>query len=185
MGKKAAPKADDVELAPLDRALDLLLAHEGGWSNHPADRGGATMYGVTQKVYDEWRQLTKQPWQSVRSITKNEARDLYERLYWNAAACDRMPWPISYMVFDGAVNSGVRRSVTWLQAALLVPADGIAGPQTISAIEAADKNKLVRELVDQRVVFLARLVQRAPKQATFLLGWWRRVNDVLVVGVTE
>ena len=182
MSKK---KAEAPAWTPLDDALNLLLAHEGGWSNHPADKGGATMYGVTQKTYDEWRRRVGRSWQSVRAITKDEARELYEQLYWKPAGCDRMPWPISYIVFDGAVNSGVSRSVTWLQSALGVQADGLVGPQTLGAVEVADRKKLVRDLIDARVEFLARLVQRAPKQAVFLLGWWRRVNDVLVVGVSE
>ncbi|WP_431322213.1 glycosyl hydrolase 108 family protein [Rhizobium sp. YTU87027] len=37
------------------RSLSKVLVHEGGYSNHPEDPGGATMKGVTQRVYDEYR----------------------------------------------------------------------------------------------------------------------------------
>ncbi len=39
----------------LQRSLEFLLAEEGGWSNHPDDKGGATFNGVTQATYDDWR----------------------------------------------------------------------------------------------------------------------------------
>lgn len=166
----------------LERALEYLLEEEGGWSNHKADRGGATMYGVTQAVYDQFRAALKKSRQSVRHITKQEARSLYDILYWRAAGCDRLPWPISYLVFDAAVNSGVSRGVRWLQAGLGLPQDGKVGPRTIAAAQAAvdagDGSRILA-IVDARVEFLARLVQRSPSQAAFLLGWWRRTLRVL------
>lgn len=166
----------------LDEALEYLLEEEGGWSNHPADRGGATMYGVIQATYDAWRKKKKQPIQSVRKITKQEARDIYEEEYWRAASCHKLPWPISYITFDGAVNSGPSRSLKWTQAGLGVKPDGVVGPQTVSAaqkiIDEGDGSALLK-LLDQRVTFLARLVQKTPSQAAFLLGWWRRTQRVL------
>lgn len=167
----------------LDDALEFLLAEEGGWSNHPADKGGATMYGVTQAVYDDYRtRLVKKAKQSVKKITKEEARQVYDILYWRAAGCDRLPWPFSYVTFDAAVNSGVSRGVRWLQSGLKVDQDGKIGPKTIAAaqraVEEGDSQALLG-VVDARVEFLARLVQRSPSQAAFLLGWWRRTMRVL------
>src|SRR3546814_5788331 len=69
-----------------------------------SDRGGATIYGVTQTTYNGWRKKKSRPRQSVRSISKAEAYELYESEYWKAAGCHNLPWPISYLVFDGAVN---------------------------------------------------------------------------------
>ena len=167
----------------LDDALEYLLEEEGGWSNHPSDRGGATMYGVTQAVYDDYRvRLKKQTKQSVKKITKEEARQLYDVLYWRAAGCDRLPWPISYLVFDAAVNSGVSRGVRWMQSGLKIKQDGRVGPQTIAAAQKAvdeGDSQAILAVVDARVEFLARLVQRSASQVEFLLGWWRRTLRVL------
>ena len=166
----------------LDEALNFLLEEEGGWSNHKADRGGATMYGVTQAVYNEFRASVKRAKQTVRNITKEEAREVYDTLYWRAAGCDRLPWPISYLTFDAAVNSGVSRGTKWTQAGLGVAADGAIGRGTIAAANKVleDGNaEALYNIVDQRVTFLARLVQNKPSQAAFLLGWWRRTMRVL------
>lgn len=166
----------------LDEALEYLLDAEGGWSNHPSDRGGATMYGVTQGTYNSWRKLKNLPKQSVRNISKLEARELYDIMYWRASGCDRLPWPISYIVFDAAVNSGASRSVRWLQAGLGLPQDGRVGPKTLQSakelVESGNATKLL-EILDQRVVFLVKLIRRVPSQQDFLLGWWRRSMKVL------
>lgn len=166
----------------LTEALDYLLAEEGGFSNHKADRGGKTMYGVTQVVYTAWLRDKSKANRDVAQITKEEAFALYEDLYWNKSGCDKLPWPISYLVFDAAVNSGVTRSVKWLQAGLNLPQDGAVGPKTIAAAERAVQTgdgKALLAVVDARVEFLARLVRANPSQGVFLLGWWRRTLRVL------
>lgn len=166
----------------LDEALTYLLAEEGGWSNNAADSGGATMFGVTQGTYDQYRTSANKPAASVRGITKDEARDLYNRMYWQAAGCDKLPWPISYLTFDAAVNSGPGRATKWTQAGLGVSQDGKIGSGTISAANKAvneGNGNILIAIMDARTTFLARDVQNAPSQAVFLLGWWRRTLRVL------
>ena len=75
----------------LDRALNFLLEEEGGWSNHPSDRGGATMFGITQATYNAWRKKKGKAPLTVRNITQQEAKDLYKEEYWDAAGCDKLP----------------------------------------------------------------------------------------------
>lgn len=172
----------------LDKSLEFLLDEEGGWSNHPSDRGGATMYGITQNTYNAWRKKKGKAPLTVRNITQQEAKDLYKEEYWNSAGCDKFPWPINYMTFDAAVNSGVSRAVRWTQAGLGIQADGKVGPGTVSAAkQAVDQGdgKKILGIVDQRTTFLARLVQEKPSQAVFLLGWWRRTQRVLARALTE
>ncbi len=41
--------------ANFERALSLVLKHEGGFADHPADPGGATMMGITQATLAQWR----------------------------------------------------------------------------------------------------------------------------------
>lgn len=170
-------------MADLDTALGYLLEEEGGWSDNPNDKGGKTQWGVTQAVYDDYRtRLKKQTKQSVSKITQAEARELYDILYWRAASCDRLPWPISYVTFDAAVNSGVNRAVRWTQGGLRVAQDGRVGPNTIAAAQAAvdaGNSEAIVGIVDQRVQFLVALVRRVSSQLEFLLGWWRRTQRVL------
>lgn len=177
-----------MSVSDLDKALDYLLEEEGGWSNHKDDRGGATMYGVTQATYDGYRRAKKLPKQSVRQIEHSEARELYDTMYWRAASCHLLPWPINYLMFDAAVNSGPSRATKWTQAGLGVPADGKVGAKTIAAarstVAEADGSRLYK-IVDERVQFLSALVKSKPTQLAFLLGWWRRTLRVLGRALTS
>lgn len=164
-------------MTDFDRAMDLLLEHEGGWSNHPADRGGATMYGVTQATYDDWRRRRGRPAQSVRNITKAEAGELYKRLYWDAVRGDELPWPTNYLLFDGAVHAGPKRSIQMAQRAVLATADGILGPKTLDALRRAGPRQRLA-YVKQRALHLAAIMRANPSQRVFAGGWLRRMVDL-------
>jgi lysozyme family protein len=172
----------------LARALKLLARHEGGWSNHPDDRGGATNGGVTQATYDAHRRSKGLPARSVALMTQGEHREIYDAGYWRLAGCDRLPWPFSYLVFDAAVNSGPSRGVRWLQQGLGVPADGKVGPQTVAAAEqavTAGDVDCVLGVVDARRDFLVDLVRGNRSQLAFLGGWWRRLLEVQATALAD
>lgn len=161
------------------RSLQKVLVHEGGYVNHPKDPGGATNQGVTQRVYDAYRVSIKQAKRSVREMTNAERDNIYRTRYWNLIRGDDLPSGVSYVVFDGAVNSGVSQSVKWLQRALGVTADGIIGTDTLTAIvNHHDHDVLIAKIINLREKFL-----RALKTfSTFGKGWMARINGVLKVG---
>lgn len=154
--------------------LPHILAHEGGYVNHPKDPGGATNKGITQATYDAWR-LSRAEWQrSVKDITNDEVAAIYRREYWDRVKGDDLPNGLAYAVFDFAVNSGVSRASKFLQAALGVTQDGKIGPATIAAARDAPEVATINKLCDARMAFLRSL----STFATFGKGWTRRVEDV-------
>lgn len=164
-------------------SLARVLAHEGGYSNHPADPGGPTMKGVTQRVYDGYRKGKGLATRSVKGITTDEVNAIYDRQYWDAVQGDVLPAGVDYVLFDGAVNSGPGRSIMWLQQALR-PAytgriDGVLGVSTLAALK-ADKNNdaLIDRICNARMAFLKRL----STFATFGRGWSARVAEVRSIG---
>lgn len=157
-----------------ERALGLVLQHEGGWSNNPADPGGATMKGVTQAVYDDYRHSIGAPARTVREIEDAELHAIYRSGYWDRIKGDDLPAGVDYATFDAAVNSGPGRGAKWLQHALLVTLDGAIGPQTIAAAKAADPVRTIDAMCDLRLEFLRGL----GTWPTFGRGWQRRVDDV-------
>lgn len=159
-----------------DEALRRVLVHEGGWSDHPADSGGATMKGVTQRVYDGWRRRTGKAVRSVRNINETELRAIYRIQYWDAIRGDELPSGVDYATFDGAVNSGPSQAVKWLQRSLGVKADGEVGNVTLAAAKAnSDHDALIGNMLDRRLAMLRGL--RTWK--TFGAGWTTRVKNVL------
>lgn len=155
-------------------SLSLVLAHEGGFVNHPKDPGGATNKGVTQAVYDSYRKLKGLPLQSVKFIVSDEVAEIYQKQYWRQVKGDDLPAGLDYAVFDFGVNSGVSRAVRYLQRLVGVPDDAIIGNGTLSAVyEAArkDEEKLIATYCANRLAFLKSLATFA----TFGKGWTRRV----------
>lgn len=158
-----------------EASLALVLKHEGGFSNHPRDPGGATMRGVIQRVYDAYRKRKGRAKRSVRNITDDELQEIYRDQYWTAIKGDALPRGVDYCVFDGAVNSGPVQSVKWLQRALGVKADGMIGMVTLGAVDAhKDKKALVRSICGKRMSFL----QALKHWPVFRKGWSRRVAEV-------
>ncbi|MDX0262881.1 N-acetylmuramidase [Sinorhizobium meliloti] len=164
-------------------ALARVLVHEGGYVNHPRDPGGATNQGITQRTYDAYRRSKGAAARTVRKLTAAERDAIYRRQYWDAIKGDKLPVGIDYVVFDGAVNSGPRQSVKWLQRAL-GPAyrgeiDGIIGLATFAALqETEDHDALIDRICDRRMVYLRAL----DTWSDFAGGWTRRVQNVRAAG---
>jgi lysozyme family protein len=151
--------------------LPWTLAHEGGWSNHPKDPGGATMRGVTQRVYTAYLNRKGVPSRSVRSITPEEIMEIYKFQYWDALRCDELPSGLDYAVFDFGVNSGVSRAAKFLQRIVGARQDGIVGEDTLSKVSNSDATFVIEKLCADRMAFLRRL----KTWKTFGKGWTRRV----------
>lgn len=156
-----------------ERCLPKVLSHEGGWSDHPSDPGGATMKGITIGTYAQWkgRKVTKD---ELRNITDAEVAAIYRRKYWDKVKGDDLPSGVDYVAFDAAVNSGPARSARWLQLAVGATQDGQIGPATVAAAQAQYAPAVVERAIGARLSFLRGL----KTWPTFGKGWHRRVDDV-------
>jgi lysozyme family protein len=156
------------------RCLKLVLGYEGGYVHHPKDPGGATNFGVTQRVYDAYRTRKQQPPRPVRQIEPAEVRDIYQVQYWDRVCGDDLPLGLDLCTFDGGVNSGVSRGTKWLQRAVGVEADGTVGVLTLAAASEAPPMQTIDRMCDDRLAFLKRL----KTYKTFGKGWRTRVASV-------
>lgn len=160
------------------RALEFVLAREGGYVNDPDDRGGATNQGVTQATYDAHLRYKGEELRPVLEMTDEERNDIYRDGYWFKARCHLLRWPLSLVVFDAAVNSGPKQSIRWLQGAVGATVDGVFGPMTCMAVDAVEPLLAARKHIEYREAFLRELAKR-PKQDKFLKGWLRRTQALL------
>lgn len=156
------------------RAMRGIRISEGGYRNHPKDPGGATNFGIIQRVYDDYRKTRGQPTRSVKSITEEEVAAIYRTQYADKIRYDELPAGIDYATLDGAVNSGVSRGAKWLQGALGVSTDGKIGCGTISAAAKADVINTIKSMCAKRMSFLRGL----GIFSTFGKGWTSRVARV-------
>ena len=152
--------------------FDKLLKHEGDYSDHKDDPGGKTRYGVTEAVAREAGYRG-----DMRELPLDLAQRIYKERYWDAVQAESLPADVRYIVFDGAVNSGVAQSAKWLQRACGVKDDGVIGPQTIRAANALSPDGLKRKILAQRLRFMATL----SNWQVFSRGWANRICDLLEV----
>jgi lysozyme family protein len=155
-------------------ALEIVLGHEGGESDHPDDRGGHTNQGITQSTYNRWRDKHGQARQSVEHITREELVEIYFEQYWKPIRGDELPPAVAVAVFDCAINSGIGRTITLLQAALHVKQDGIFGPMTMNAVLSSKPRKLLFDFGNERTRFLCNIAQADHTQIAFIEGWVMR-----------
>ena len=157
-------------------ALPFILRWEGGFVDHPADPGGRTNKGITQRVYDDWRSRQGQATRDVKLIEDTEVRAIYEAGYWLPPRCDLLEGPLDLVQFDTAVNMGTGRAVRFLQTAVRCGVDGDFGKGTLDAVKACDPGTAVATYCNTREAFYGRIVEKKPDQVVFLKGWLNRLN---------
>lgn len=149
-----------------DTALARVLVHEGDYVDHPLDPGGATRYGVTQRV------ARANGYQGdMRDFPLSAAGPIYKAQYWAPVMADQLPPAVAFQVFDAAVNHGVNRAAKMLQAAVGATQDGVIGPRTLAAVAAFTPATVVAFFNAERLAFYTSL----PAWPAFGKGWTNRV----------
>lgn len=153
-----------------DQAFEKLMKHEGFFSDHAADPGGATKFGVTEAVARESGYTGP-----MVDMPIAKAKEIAKRLYWDAVRAYELPPTIRYHIFDAAYNSGVSQATKWLQRAVGAVDDGAIGRATIFAAQHAVADVVIRKMTANRLRFMTDL----KNWPSFSKGWSRRIADLL------
>ena len=172
-----------------ERAFENTIMIEGGFSNHPKDKGGKTKYGVTNKTYKEAvrRGIVKKRLLGVKGISKQDSKDIYKAMYWDELNLDKVEhFRIAEEIFDTGVNCGIRKAARIVQRALQAEGeqlirDGIIGPMTLRYINkyCKERPKAFFKLLNAlQGAYYVEIVERDPEQVVFLNGWAaKRIDD--------
>ena len=180
------------KLSRFDECFKKVLNVEGGYSDHPSDKGGKTNYGITEGTLNAAYKAGLVKHNDIKQITAEEAKTIYKVNYWDKCKCDDLPKPLDLYVFDTAVNCGVGTSAKFLQEVInkvvganILAVDGIVGAMTIGAVEGwlsrykADCTFPVLFLcnlfMDRRLQYYSNIVAKNGSQIVFLRGWLNRV----------
>jgi lysozyme family protein len=161
-----------------EAALPFILRWEGGFVDHPADPGGRTNKGITQRTYNAWRTRQGLAGRDVKLIEDAEVHAIYESGYWIPPRCDLLGQPLDLVQLDTAVNMGPGRAVRFLQQAAGCSVDGDFGPGTQRAVEACNPGDTVATYCNLREAFYRQIVANKPEQGVFLKGWMNRLNSL-------
>jgi lysozyme family protein len=160
--------------------IAAILEHEGGFVNHPADHGGPTNFGITQKTLSAWRGMPVTA-ADVEALSRTEAKQIYRVRYLERPGFDKI-WngSLRHLAVDSAVQHGTERVVKWIQALIVcVTVDGKLGPKTAAAINGEDAGRLFNRLLARRIRFYGGLIGAASSQAVFAAGWMNRAASFL------
>lgn len=159
-----------------DDLITAILKNEGSrYTDHAADKGGPTRYGITQATLTAYRGHPVTP-VDVASLTEAEARAIYEQDYIKGPGFDRIGSDaLRFVLVDYAVNSGPITAIRALQRTLGVPVDGNLGPVTEQAANLKDGRRLALGVLAQRARHFGRIITDNPTQAMFAAGWMDRL----------
>lgn len=159
-------------------AINKVLVHEGGFVNDPDDKGGATNYGITQKVYEEFvgRKVSVD---EIKNMPKGNAIAIYKKNYWDKIGGDKIKsYAVAYALFDQAVNRGVPKVVKQAQGILGISQDGIAGSGFVSAINKVPEKSFLDQFIKASENSYRSIASLNPTQEKFLKGWLNRLTSV-------
>lgn len=153
-----------------DKAVEVVLAHEGGYVDHPSDPGGATNYGISSAA---------NPDVDVANLTRAGAIEIYWSSYWVGNGYDLLPERLAIKVFDLAVNMGRNAAICCLQRALraagqTVGLDGVIGPETAGAAGMLCELAVISALRSEAAGEYRVILVRNPSSAPFASGWISR-----------
>lgn len=155
-----------------DDACDRVLGHEGRYVNNPKDPGGETNWGISKRSY---------PTVDIRRLTREGAKDIYRRDFWNRINADRLCDGVAFQLFDFAVNSGIETAVRYFQRALGVADDGHWGPISQAAADGTSESDQIMLVLAERLDFMTRLSNWEDASR----GWARRIAANLRFGAKD
>ena len=162
-------------MADKNKLIPIIKKWEGGYSDNPNDRGGATNSGVTLAVYQSvyGKNKTKN---DLKRMTNDQWNYIFTKLYWNKWKADEIKnQSIANILVDWVWMSGYG-TIKKIQSLFGLTADGIVGNKTISYINSHDQEEVFNKIWNRRKQFYESLVKNNPSQKVFLKGWMNRLN---------
>jgi len=160
--------ADLISDTNFNNMIGKTLKSEGGYVKDPYDPGGETKFGISKRAH---------PDVDIRSLTKDQAKEIYRKEYYEAPGVHRIAYPdVAFRVFDFGVNAGPTRSITVLQEALnnlggKVKVTGELNDETLAELYKHGPGDVVKEFRAGAERFYKSLPHKR-----YLKGWLRRLN---------
>lgn len=162
-------------MADFKKYAPKLLQLEGGFVNHPEDKGGITNLGVTLTTYRVYCGQEKTI-KDLQNMSYGTWEKIMKDLYWDKVKGDEIDnQSLAEIIADWCVNSGLA-GLRKVQEIVGCKPDGIVGAITLSLINTADPESLFDRIWKARLQFYINIVKRNPSQKVFMNGWMNRLN---------
>lgn len=168
-------------MANFDNYAPKLKRWEGGFANDPNDTGGATMCGVTLATFRLHYGQDKTE-ADLRAMTAAQWRHIMKGSFWDKCWADQIKSQAVAEIFvDWCINSGTGM-IKKVQGIVGAKADGVMGPKTLAAINAANPRKLHFYIKSARAAYYEQIVRNRLANITFYDGWMNRLADFKYAG---
>lgn len=165
-------------MADAKKLIPFILKWEGGFANHPKDKGRATNKGITIATFRSFMGQHSTV-EQLKNMTDEQWETIFEKGFWHPFGGDNIEnQSIANICVDWAWCSGTRASIKQVQRLLGIADDGIVGNVTLSAMNNANSKKLFEKIKSTRLSFVEAIVRRDPTQKVFLKGWRNRINSI-------
>jgi len=175
-------------MANFDSAIALILKNEGGYQNHPNDKGNynsrkqlvGTKYGISAPVLEQWKGFPVQE-MDMRNLSQAEAKEIYKKNYWyGIKGNDIQDQDNAEIIFDHAVNAGVGGAGKLVQSTLNtlgknLAVDGAIGANTLHALNTVDPNRFFDKFKQFRIDYYSSISRGS--NSVFAKGWIKRVLE--------
>lgn len=163
-------------MASFDKYAPRLKKWEGAFGDHPADTGGATMYGVTLTTFRMFFGEDKTV-ADLKAMTEAQWRQIMKGYFWDKCWGDMIvSQPVAEIIVDWCINSGMGM-LRKIQAIVGTKQDGIMGPKTLAAINAAKPKLLHFYIKAAHAAYFEQLVRNRASNIAFYDGWLNRLAD--------
>lgn len=155
---------------------------EGGYVNHPNDRGGPTNAGVTLGTWNQY--AARNGWQQGVEGLKRMNPSQYATIihsFWDLSGAGKMrSEAVAFLLAEGFWGGGYYELMAHQRAFnrafggnLVV--DGAIGPKSVEAFNSVDQKRLYQVLDKSRRQYYDAVAQQ-PNQSVFRAGWFNRIN---------
>lgn len=173
-------------MASFDLAIQVVLQHEGGYADNPADPGGPTNFGISIRYLRSIGELLDfdgdgdMDAADMQLLPQGTAIEIYREMIWEPGRYAQISdQDVATKVFDLAVNMGARQGHKLLQRALrscgvVLKEDGVIGMVTLAACNKVPGFPQLTALRSESAGFYRALAAKKPDLAVFLPNWTKR-----------
>jgi lysozyme family protein len=165
----------------IDTLIANLILREGGYVNHPNDKGGPTNMGITIKTLSDYRGVPCTI-EDVIDLTYTEAAEIYKFVYIIEPKFDEFGLEELSLEFvlDSSCHHGPARTLKIIQKALQLKVDGVCGPVTVAAVRAVPAGLFCSRFLAERIRFFGQIITKDPSQSVFAAGWMARCGEFVL-----